>query len=83
MVFSKARLKISDTKARDVSINVIKLSLTQLFVKYFMNLQLSATPSLMQPADGPKKPKHVALSSKFVRHLTKNCARLYFSTLFN
>jgi hypothetical protein len=40
-------------------------------------------PSYIQPEDGSKKPKHVAVICKFLKYLITNCVRLYFITLFN
>jgi hypothetical protein len=48
-----------------------------------MNLQLSATPSWMQPEDGSRKLKHVSEGCKFIGYLAKSCVGLYFITLFN
>ena len=41
------------------------------------------TPSQIQHEDGPKKPKHIAESCKFINYLIKICVRLYFITLLN
>ena len=52
--------------------NIINYSLTQLFIKYFTNLQLSATCfGFLVPEDGSKKPKHVTESCKFIKYFIK------------